>query len=95
VGTTARRITLGHGSHDSLRRLPKTGRGRLDAEGTVWAARGLLVKELDPIENAGHRQNGPNWVGTTLSEFPGRCNIVLRQVQTDLSWTVGSSCNHH
>jgi hypothetical protein len=26
-----------------------------------------LVKKLDPIENAGHRQNGPNWVGTTLS----------------------------
>ena len=26
-----------------------------------------LVKKLGPIENAGHRQNGPNWVGTTLS----------------------------
>src|SRR5215471_11193004 len=26
-----------------------------------------LVKKLDPIENAGHRQNGPNWVRTTLS----------------------------
>jgi len=28
-GYRCARITLGHGSHDSLRRLPKTGRGRI------------------------------------------------------------------
>jgi hypothetical protein len=59
------------------------------------AVRGRLVKKLDSIENAGHRQNGPNCWDHVKRQFPGRCNIVLRQVQADLSWTVGSSRNHH